>query len=279
MKRNPDVAWSSIWAQAFRFGVPTPTPTPTDASTFYAMSSTVVRISPSGAIASLDSVRVYLKEKNMWLTVTAPKGTNPRLPNNIAIGDIKGELSSVASTYEGKKIYMYDGTESLSDDKAISGGYEYLDDYVVSPGCKLFASLEAENVAGTLEQEQTVEWDGLTYVQIVDENRWTQVTLPDNLPDGTALTANMLKCTVLAKLTRTPTPQTLANMRVFRNDSGVAAGLPYKGTDKVRPTSWYSVVLDASLPLLVMQSGDDIPSPDNSKDIQGWHDVASTLEA
>ena len=242
----------------------------------------VVKFSPCGKVACLDVVRIYLGEKNMWLTVLAQKGTNPRFPNNISIENVKGSLSQAASTYEGKKIYMYDGTEGF-DGNAICGGYEYLDDYVVVPGVKLYASLEPQNVAGTHEQgnddPREMEWDGLTWVQIVDENRWTQVTLPDNLPDGTALTANMLKCTVLAKLTRTPAPQTLANIRVFRNDSGVAAGLPYKGTDKVRPTSWYSVVLDASLPLLVMQSGDDIPSPDNSKDIQGWHDVASTLEA
>eukprot|EP00959_Pyramimonas_sp_CCMP1952_P471245 9498081-Pyramimonas_sp.AAC.2 len=232
----------------------------------------------------MGKVRVFLHEKSMWLTVTAPKGVNSMFPNGIAIGDIKGGISLAASTYEGKQdeIHIYDGSESLAEDTAISGGYEYLNDYVVQPGIKLYASLEQQNVAGVhdaTEDAQKKEWDGLTWIQIVDEgNRWTQVMLPDNLPDGQVLTANMLKRSVLAKINKSPTPQTIANMRVFDNDSGVAAGQPYKGTDKVRATSWYSVAIDANLPMLMVQSGSDLPSPDTSNDIQGWEDVADKFE-
>ena len=286
---NPSIAWSSTWAQAFEtHRSPNPGRADADAyaetSTFDAMSSSpggsVVKFSPCGKYVCLDVVRIYLGEKNMWLTVLAQKGTNPRFPNNISIENVKGSLSQAASTYEGKKIYMYDGTEGF-DGNAICGGYEYLDDYVVEPGSKLYATLEPQNVAGVHDQgddgPKDMEWDGLTWVQLIDESRWTQVMLPDCLPDGKVLTANMLKRSVLAKINKNPTPQTLAAMRVLRNDGGLATGQPYKGTDTVRATSWYSVAVDPNLPMLMVQSGSDCPSPD-SAEIQGWHEVAEEFE-
>ena len=283
------MALSSIWAQAFETHRSTNSGRAdadayADTSTFDAMASStgapgtyLVQFSPCGAVACLDAVRVYLKEKDMWLTVQAPKGTNSKFPNNISIGSIKGGLSLAASTYEGQTIYIYDATESFSEDRAVSGGYEYLDDYVVAPGVKLYASLESQNVAGVhdpAENDQRKEWDGLTWIQLIDESRWTQVMLPDALLEGQVLTCNMLKRSVLAKINRSPTPQTMAHMRVLANDSGVAAGQPYKGTEKVRATSWYTVAIDPNLPMLMVQSGSDNPSPDTSNDIMGWEQVA-----
>ena len=243
----------------------------------------LVRTTQMGFVESLDAVRVYLKEVGMWLTVTAAKGTNARFPNNIAIGCIKKELCLMASTYEGKIVHIYDATDSFSEDTVISGGYEYLDDYVVAPGVKLYASINQQSVAGVHSnddepKEHEKVWDGLTWVQIVDENRWTQVMLPNNLPDGKLVTANMLKRSVLALLNKSPTPSTVAGMRVLRNDTGVAAGLPYKGTDRVCLTSWYTVAVSPTTPLLVMQSGADIPSPDNSSDVKDWEDVGDQYE-
>lgn len=240
-----------------------------------------VEFSPLGAVACMGKVRVFLHEKSMWLTVTAPKGKNNKFPDGIPIGTIKDYLSLTASAYEGKTIYMYDATAGFQD-TAISGGYEYLDDYFVQPGVKLYASLEQMNVAGVhdpAEEDNQVEWGGLTWIQIVDESySWTKVMLPDNLQEGQVLTANMLKQSVLAKIGKSVTPQIMANMRVLRNDAGVAAGQPYKGTDKVRATSWYSVAIDPNLPMLMVQSGSDLPSPDTSNDIQGWEDVADQFE-
>ena len=241
------------------------------------------RGSSSGGTQSMDAVRVYLEENKLWLTVWAPKGTNVRFPNNISIGSVKEELSLQASTYEDKKIFIYDLAPAFSENWAPetgveSGGHEYMDDYVVAPGCKLYATVTAQTTAGVLDpvdpyENQQKEWDGFTYVQIHDESRWEKVLLPDIADD--LLTANMLKQTVLAKINVTPTVNMLKALRVYSNDSGVPSGLPFKGTDTVWRHLWYTVVIDAEISILVLTSGNDCPSPDADIETKDWETVAA----
>ena len=285
---NPPMALSRIWAQAFETHRSTNSGRAdayADTSTFDAMASStgapgtyLVQFSPRGAVACLDAVRVYLKEKDMWLTVQAPKGTNNKFPNNISIGSIKGGLSLAASTYEGQTIYIYDATESFSEDRAVSGGYEYLDDYVVAPGVKLYASLESQNVAGVhdpAENDQRKEWDGLTWIQLIDESRWTQVMLPDALLEGQVLTCNMLKRSALAKINMKATKEVMQSMRVFHNSGGIPTGAPFAGKDEIYAHHWYTVVIGWDSRVLVMTAGQDLPSPDSSSDAAGWELTAS----
>ena len=236
-----------------------------------------VRSTPT-VTESLDAVRVYLGEKSMWLTVWAPKGANTRFPNNIGIGNIKQELSLAASTYEGKKIFMYDAAESFScEEGVVSGGYEYLDDYVVAPGCKLYATVTEQSTAGVHDpndayENQKKEWDGFTWVHVHDENRWEKVLLPD-VPDD-ELNANMLKQSVLAKINKTPTADILRAFRVYHNDSGIPSGLPFKGTDTIYKHHWYTAVVDSEMSILVLTTGSDCPSPDASNELN-WEAVGA----
>eukprot|EP00959_Pyramimonas_sp_CCMP1952_P020040 423254-Pyramimonas_sp.AAC.1 len=91
----------------------------------------IIRAIENGETQSLDKVRVYLSEKEMWLTVWAPRGGPHRYPDNIAIGNIKKEIARTCSHYEGKELFMYDAVDCFAAKAAKHGGYEYLDDYAV----------------------------------------------------------------------------------------------------------------------------------------------------
>ena len=244
---------------------------------------TWVRTDESGESASLDVVRVYLQEKDMWLMVLAAKGSNPRFPNNIAIANIKSEIAVAASTYEGKKLYLYDAADAVGTADVVCGGYEYLDDYVVKPKTKLYCTLEPQNVAGdsstTYEwnpEEQKTEWDGLTWVQFYDKDqRWEKLLLPDNLPDDQKLTCNMLKRSALAKINMKATKEVMQSMRVFHNSGGIPTGAPFAGKDEIYAHHWYTVVIGWDSRVLVMTAGQDLPSPDSSSDAAGWELTAS----
>ena len=238
-----------------------------------------VRITEDG-MSSLDTVKVFLEEKSMWLTVLAAKGGNPRFPGNISIGNIKAEISTVTDFYADKKLHLYDAAIPCVEGAEVPtcGGYEYLDDYVVKPSTKLYCSLESQNVAGdsSYTEEQT-EWDGLTWVQFYDRNQhWEQVLLPDQLPEGKFVTATMLKRTALAKIGTMATNQMLGSMRVFRNRGGVPAGAPIKGSEEIYPHLWYTVVVGWDSRVLVMTAGEDLPSPDSNSDEAGWEVTADT---
>ena len=210
----------------------------------------------------------------MWLTVWAATGTNARYPCNIAILGIKREIALACSHYEGKEVFIYDAVECILSKTVKHGGYEYLDDYVVKADARLFCSLESQNVAGDPHAPQTKEWDGLTHVQIHDLNRWEMVLLPSTLPEGQALTINMLKRSVLVKLNQKTTNVAMQEMRVYRNDGGVPTGLPLKGTDAAFAHLWYTAVISKDASLLVRTSGEDMPSPDSySDEIASWEDV------
>ena len=246
----------------------------------------LVRTTESGETMSLDKVRVYLKEKApTWLTVHAPQGTNVRFPQNMSIGIIKQEIQALISDYKGKQLFLYDAAESFEETTVLCGGYEYLDDYVVQPGTLLYCSLIKENTAGESEpgrdiEDQLREWDGLTHVQIYDqEKRWEKVLLPDNLQNGEAVTISMLKRSVLARINMRATKEMMQNMRVFHCDSGIACGLPYKHTDVANPRRYYTVVLSPDVQVLVLTSGEEMPSPDsNADDIADWEDVLKAAQ-
>eukprot|EP00959_Pyramimonas_sp_CCMP1952_P401388 8410614-Pyramimonas_sp.AAC.1 len=138
----------------------------------------------------------------------------------------------------------------------------------------------AQNVAGDPHgshwSEQGSGWDGLTQVQIHDQNRWEKVLLPDSLPEGQTLTINMLKRSILAKVNLPATKEIMQGMRVYFNDGGIPSGLPLKGTDTAWAHKWYTVVISKDASIIVMTSGEDVPSPDSNTDITGWEDVVKT---
>ena len=239
-----------------------------------------VRITEAGELSSLDTVKVFLEEKSMWLTVLAAKGGNPRFPGNISIGNIKAEISAVTDFYADKKLHLYDASVPCVEGAEVPtcGGYEYLDDYVVKPKTKLYCSLESQNVAGdsSYPEEQKTEWDGLTHVQFYDkEQRWEKLLLPDNLPDGQKLTCNMLKRSALAKINMKATKEVMQSMRVFHNSGGIPTGAPFAGKDEIYAHHWYTVVIGWDSRVLVMTAGQDLPSPDSSSDAAGWELTAS----
>ncbi|CAK0849460.1 unnamed protein product [Prorocentrum cordatum] len=226
-------------------------------------------IAVSGATTGMLKLSIYFEELACFGPVIAEVGTNLSWSSGVEVKMIKESI---------KKRLL-----GASQTHPAVAKHPLWDEYVVHPSTyrtiNLIASKSslldphAESIVSGVSCEPIWTFT----VKIQDTGAWGFIKVPNPVlaGRGDCVSCAVLKTWLVTQLALPNGFQLINDVRIFRNDSGLAKGDPLADDDDVWKNLWYFAIVDPKLEPLWEY-------PDHSSPVslaRGWNDVQPTTEA
>ena len=238
-------------------------------------------IAVSGATTGMLKLSIYFEELACFGPVIAEVGTNLSWSSGVEVKMIKESIKKDYSVYADwdADIYIYEASQT----HPTVAKHPLWDEYVVNPSTYRTINLIASK-SSLLDPHSESIVSGVSCepiwtftVKIQETGAWEFIKVPNPVlaGRGDCVSCAVLKTWLVTQLALPNGFQLINDVRIFRNDSGLAKGDPLADDDDVWKNLWYFAIVDPKLEPLWEYP--DHSSPDSLA--RGWNDVQPTTEA